>query len=176
MKPLKLEGRAWKITDASGTAIDDIDTDMIFHNSQLHITERAEMAQHAFGNLEGWKDFPAKAQASDVLIVGKNFGCGSSRQQAVDCFLALGVAVIIGESFGAIYKRNCINAGLPLVEAPGLFSGDFTFASGDTLSIDLERGLLTNAASGTTFSAKPMHDAQKAIYLAGDLFAYGRTL
>ena len=170
MKPLKLEGRAWK------AAIDDIDTDMIFHNSVLHITERDEMAPHTFGNLEGWKDFPQKAKTGDVLVVGKNFGCGSSRQQAVDCFLALGVTVVVGESFGAIYKRNAINAGLPLVEAPGLFDGDFAFESGDTLSVDFESGTITNTKTGKVFEARPMHEVQRAIYLAGDLFAYGKTL
>ena len=79
--PIEVSGRAWVI------AKDNIDTDMIFHNRYLHITDLEEMGQYAFDNLEGYKDFAKKAKPGDIVIVGKNFGCGSSRQQAVDLSL-----------------------------------------------------------------------------------------
>ena len=65
---------------------DNIDTDMIFHNRYLAITDMREMGQYALDNLKGFKDFSRKAQAGDIVVAGKNFGCGSSRQQAVECF------------------------------------------------------------------------------------------
>ena len=97
-KPAIIKGRAWVIRDAEGKAIDNIDTDMIFHNAHLAITDINEMGPHAFGNLKGWEDFPKKVKKGDILIIGENFGAGSSRQQAVDCFIALGVAGIVAGS------------------------------------------------------------------------------
>ena len=89
-----LEGRIWMIKR------DNIDTDMIFHNRYLSITEMKEMGQYAFDNLKGFEDFSKKAKPGDIVVTGKNFGCGSSRQQAVDCFLSLGIQAIVAESFG----------------------------------------------------------------------------
>ncbi|MCK5797724.1 MAG: 3-isopropylmalate dehydratase large subunit, partial [Deltaproteobacteria bacterium] len=76
-RPTLLRGRAWVVD------IDSIDTDMIFHNRHLAETDPAKMGQHAFGNLPGWEDFPTRAKDGDILILGANFGAGSSRQQAV---------------------------------------------------------------------------------------------
>ncbi|MFQ6618076.1 MAG: 3-isopropylmalate dehydratase small subunit 2, partial [Fidelibacterota bacterium] len=108
-----IEGKAWLIRDERGVFIDDIDTDQIYHNTHLAVTEIERMGQFAFGNLKGWENFPSLSERGDILIVGKNFGSGSSRQHAVDCFKSLGISLIIGQSFGAIYKRNAINSGLP---------------------------------------------------------------
>ena len=104
-----IEGRIWVIHK------DNIDTDMIFHNRYLAITDIREMGQYAFDNLKGFEDFSRKAKPGDIIITGKNFGCGSSRQQAVDCFASLGIQAIIAESFGAIYERNAINAAFPVI-------------------------------------------------------------
>ena len=82
-KPEILEGRVWMIMR------DNIDTDMIFHNRYLAITETKEMGHYTFDNLKGFEDFARKAKAGDIVVAGKNFGCGSSRQQAVDCFVRL---------------------------------------------------------------------------------------
>lgn len=176
MKPLQITGRIWLIVDKNNKPIDNIDTDMIFHNSYLHITDVNEMGKYAFGNLEGWKDFPAKCQKGDIIICGKNFGAGSSRQHAVDCFAALGVSAIVAESFGAIYKRNAINSGMALVEAPGIFdvgANDHSLLQiGDVTTINFESGLIKSQT--TEFKALPMSKVQKDIYLTGDLFAYGK--
>jgi len=115
-----IRGRAWIITDSGGNLFPNIDTDMIFHNSYLTITDINEMGKYTFDNLEGWKDFAQKAQPGDIVITGPNFGCGSSRQQAVDGFRALGIQAIIAESFGAIYFRNAVNTGFALVRCPGI--------------------------------------------------------
>ena len=110
-KPERFRGRVWVCRR------DNIDTDMIFHNRYLTITDIAEMGQYTFDNLPGWEDFAAKAKPGDIVVTGKNFGAGSSRQQAVDCFESLGISTVIAESFGAIYERNAINAGFPIVVA-----------------------------------------------------------
>ena len=108
-KPSIIEGRIWVISK------DNIDTDMIFHNRYLSITDMREMGQYTFDNLTGYEDFATKALAGDIIVAGKNFGSGSSRQQAVDCFISLGIQGIVAESFGAIYERNAINAAFPII-------------------------------------------------------------
>ena len=73
------------------------------------------MGKYTFDNLKGHEDFSKKAGEGDIVIVSKNFGAGSSRQQAVDCFVSLGIQCILAESFGAIYERNAINAAFPII-------------------------------------------------------------
>lgn len=169
MKPITLTGRVWVLTDGQGALIDDIDTDNIFHNRHLHITEISEMGQYALGNLEGWEDFPRKAQKGDILVAGENFGAGSSRQQAVDCFIALGVQAIIAKSFGAIYKRNAINSGLPVL------GGSVDVDSGQVITVNLHTGEVTSQGK-TVGKVQPMSGVQMDIYQAGNLFSYGRQL
>ena len=173
MKPRIIKGRIWMIRDKDGKRIDNIDTDMIFHNKYLYITELKEMGKHAFSNLPDWEDFPNKTKPGDILVVSRNFGAGSSRQQAVDCFIALKISAIIGESFGAIYKRNVINSGLPLIEAPGIF--DSSLQTGDIIEINLETGEISKDGK-LVFKAKPMSKVALDIYDAGGIFAYGKTL
>jgi len=167
MKDMTLNGRMILLTDKNGRLIDDIDTDNIFHNRYLHIVNIDEMGQYALGNLEGWEDFPSKAEKGDFVVGGKNFGAGSSRQQAVDCFIALGVQAIIAKSFGAIYKRNAINSGLPILE------GTINASSGDIIVIDMNNGVITSAGNQIG-KVKPLSGVQKDIYEADNLFKYGQ--
>jgi 3-isopropylmalate/(R)-2-methylmalate dehydratase small subunit len=174
-KEIKIKGRLWVLTDPEGELYDDIDTDMIFHNRYLHITDVGQMGQYSLDNLEGWEDFARQAQPGDIVIAGRNFGAGSSRQQAVDCFRALGISAIVAESFGAIYKRNAINSGLPIVSLPDLAAEAGEFKTGDELEVDFETGEV--ALNGErTFQAQPFSQVQMDIFQAGDLFAYGKTL
>jgi 3-isopropylmalate/(R)-2-methylmalate dehydratase small subunit len=175
MKETKIKGRVWVLTTPEGELYDDIDTDMIFHNRYLHITDLEQMGQYALDNLKGWEDFARKAQPGDILLAGVNFGAGSSRQQAVDCFRALGIGAIVAESYGAIYKRNAINSGFPIVVLPDLARIHGRFKDGDELEIDFATGQAV--LNGTeTFQAEPFSRVQMDIYQAGDLFAYGRML
>jgi len=173
MKPMTIKGRIWKVEDKQGKRIDNIDTDMIFHNRYLYITDLKEMGKHAFSNLPGWEDFPQKAKSGDILVVGRNFGSGSSRQQAVDCFIALGISLIIGESFGAIYKRNVINSGLPLIEAPSIF--DTTLKTGDIIEVNLETGEIFKD-DVLVLKGKPMSTVAKDIYEHGGLMELAKEL
>jgi 3-isopropylmalate/(R)-2-methylmalate dehydratase large subunit len=163
MKPTTVKGRAWVVRK------DNIDTDMIYHNRHLTVTDPAQMGQLAFGNLPGWEDFAKKARPGDILVTGKNFGCGSSRQQAVDCFQALGVAAIVAESFGAIYERNAINAGLAILRA-NLVETDI--CDGEELEVDFRTGTIRRA-SGQTIGGQAFSDAQMKIYQRGGLLVKG---
>jgi len=133
---IEIEGRVWYIEE------DDIDTDMIFHNRYLQITDPAEMGQYIFDNLAGYEDFAKKAKPGDIVVTGKNFGAGSSRQQAVDGFKTLGVQAIIAESFGAIYERNAINAPFPILTYSSLKS--LNIEDGDILKVNFETGDIAN--------------------------------
>lgn len=164
-------GRVWTITDNNNRLIPDIDTDQIFHNAYLHITDINQMGQYTFGNLEGWKDFHTKARPGDIVIAGPNFGAGSSRQQAVDCFKALGVKLIIAVSFGAIYKRNAINSGFPILifeEAGKIITGN-KIANLANVEVDLLAGELANRDTGEKFRLMPFSKVQKDIYEKGSL-------
>jgi 3-isopropylmalate/(R)-2-methylmalate dehydratase small subunit len=145
----------------------DVDTDMIFHNRHLHITKPEEMKSFIFGNLKGFEQFPTTTKPGDILIVGHNFGCGSSRQQAVDGFMALGVAGLVAESIGAIYKRNAINAGWPLIEASGIC--DCGIIKGELIEVNLEEGSIRNSSGALVAKGKPMTDVQREIYQAGGI-------
>jgi 3-isopropylmalate dehydratase small subunit len=158
--PLSVEGRAWVIPR------DNIDTDMIFHNRYLTITNIAEMGQYTFGNLKGYEQFAKEARKGDIVIVGKNFGCGSSRQQAVDCFKALGISVIVAESFGAIYERNAMNSGMPILVADGITN---KIHHRDTVVIDFITGVIKDVTQGKVYQGKPFSEVQKTIYLRGGL-------
>ncbi len=170
-----IKGLIWYVSGPDGSLIRDIDTDMIFHNAHLAITDLDQMGKHTFGNLDGWKDFPSKAQKGDIVVVGENFGAGSSRQQAVDCFRSLGIAALVGESFGAIYKRNAINSGFPLVTCPGI--GKTGLKSGDIIVLDVITGAICREDTrDVLITAEPFSRVQLDIIAAGHLFAYGRTL
>jgi len=158
-KPKTITGRVWVIRK------DNIDTDMIYHNRYLTITDVAEMGQYTFDNLPGWEDFASKAAAGDIVVTGKNFGCGSSRQQAVDCFKSLGVALIIAESFGAIYERNAINNALAIMTSD-LALGDI--ADGEAVEVDLATGKITRE-SGKTADGRAFSETQMDIYMRGGL-------
>jgi 3-isopropylmalate/(R)-2-methylmalate dehydratase large subunit len=158
-KPSQFTGRVWVIRK------DNIDTDMIYHNRYLAITDINEMGQYTFDNLEGWEDFAKKAKPGDIVVTGKNFGAGSSRQQAVDCFKALGVSLIIAESYGAIYERNAINQGFPILTAD-LVSTDLK--DGDEIEVDLSTGQV-KMPSGEEISGQPFADVQLDIYKRGGL-------
>lgn len=175
MKPTRITGRLWVLTAPTGELYNDIDTDMIFHNRYLAITDVAQMGQYTLDNLKGWQDFAKKAQPGDIVLAGVNFGAGSSRQQAVDCLRALGIGAIVAESFGAIYKRNAINSGFPIISFPHLSDLYKQFKNGDQVEIDFQTGQVV-LNGDQTFQAEPLAQVQMDIYQAGDLFAYGKML
>ncbi|MCF8332015.1 MAG: 3-isopropylmalate dehydratase large subunit [Bacteroidales bacterium] len=162
-RPTVVDGKSWFIN------VDDIDTDMIFHNRYLHITDMNEMGQYALDNLEGWEDFAKKAGSGDIIITGKNFGAGSSRQQAVDCFKALGISCILAESYGAIYERNAINAAMPVLTYQPETLKEIEYEAGDRLKIDFKKGTIKNLKNNKSAAVNPFYDVQMDIYQRGGL-------
>jgi len=158
--PMRLEGKAWVIPQ------DNIDTDAIYHNKYLTVTTLSEMGQFTFASFKGHESFAKNAAPGDILVTGKNFGCGSSRQQAVDCFKSLGISLIIAESFGAIYERNAINSAFAILTLPAATSQT---ATGDRLTVDLATGTITNTTKKRTLQAKPFSPVQRSIYERGGL-------
>ncbi len=160
--PEEIEGRVWYMP------MDNIDTDMIFHNRYLSITEVAEMGQYTFDNLDGYEDFANSVKPGDLVVSGKNFGSGSSRQQAVDCFLSLGVQCIVAESFGSIYERNAINAAFPILAVDKVKT--LQLEDGDVLKLNLRTGQIRNLTKDITIESEPFSDVQMEIYQNGGLF------
>ena len=161
-RPVEIEGRVWYI------AMDNIDTDMIFHNRHLSITNIDEMGQYTFGNLEGYEDFATRVKPGDIVVTGKNFGSGSSRQQAVDCFASLGVLCVVAESFGAIYERNAINAAFPIFATGEIEL--LKLEDGDLLKLNFETGKIQNVSKETTLESPPFSEVQMEIYQNNGLF------
>ena len=173
---MKIKGRVFLLVDKDGKLIKDIDTDQIYHNAYLHITDMKEMGKYALGNLEGFENFHQLAQENDILIAGHNFGAGSSRQQAVDCFRALKIGAIIAPSFGAIYKRNAINSAFPIIECPLIeeYVDNGLLRHGGYVSLDFEKGTIINEG-GNTIPCKKPSPVQVEILGAGGLFEFGKS-
>jgi len=161
-KPVIVKGKAWNIS------IDNIDTDMIFHNRYLTITKPEEMAQYTFDNLKGYEDFAKKATKGDIVVTGKNFGSGSSRQQAVDCFGALGIQCLVAESFGAIYERNAINAAFPIMVCENV--NKLKLDTDDEIEVDFLKGTIINVTKSITVEGEGFSEVQMEIYRNGGLF------
>jgi len=157
------EGRVWIIKK------DDIDTDMIFHNRYLTITNINEMGQYAFDNLSGYENFAKEAKKGDIIVTGKNFGAGSSRQQAVDCFVALGISCVLSESYGAIYERNAINAAFPILTYSPETLKELDLENGDTVRVNFITGEIENITKNKRSKIQPFFDAQTQIFQKGGL-------
>src|SRR6202451_1903357 len=125
-----IEGRVYKFGD-------NINSDIIIPGRYLIYIDRERLGQHAFEMLgEG---FPDKLRSFDILVAGRNFGCGSAREQAATAIQGLGIKAVVAASFARTFYRNAINDGLPIVESPELVEA---VSEGDNLSIDLGNGLI----------------------------------
>jgi 3-isopropylmalate/(R)-2-methylmalate dehydratase small subunit len=133
----------------TGTAIkfgNNIDTDVILPGKYLILVDPNELAKHALEGLD--LAFPQKAKKGVILVGGKNFGCGSSREQAPLALKYAGVKCVLAESFARIFFRNAINIGLPVIECKGISDAVET---GDELAVDFEAGKIENVSKGKKF-------------------------
>ena len=137
------EGIAWVYGD-------NIDTDRLFPGQYLDITEPKQMALHALEGLDN--TFIHHVKSGDFIVAGKNFGCGSSREQAAAVLHELGVSAVVSLSFARIFYRNAINVGVPPIIAPKIVS---VTEKGDHLRLDLEEGLIENISKGTNDKLPP---------------------
>ena len=135
----KITGRVWVYGD-------DVNTDVIFPGKYTYsISDPKEMAEHALEDLD--PDFAENVQPGDIIVAGKNWGCGSSREQAVTCLKEAGVGAIVARSFARIYFRNCINQALPIAMCDAVDSVE----KGDEITIDFAEGTVTTPGGVYTF-------------------------
>jgi 3-isopropylmalate/(R)-2-methylmalate dehydratase small subunit len=155
-----LEGRAHVYGD-------NVDTDVIIPARYLTSTDPAELATHCMEDLD--PDFEKRVQPGDIIVGGRNFGSGSSREHAPLAIKGAGVACIVAESFARIFFRNAINVGLPIVESPGFPTGART---GDLVKVDLDSGVVSNVTQGRSHEATPLPPFMKEILDAGGLMPW----
>ncbi len=152
-------GRVWKYGD-------DVNTDVIYPGRYTYaILKPEEMAGHALEDLD--PSFAKTVKPGDVIVAGRNFGCGSSREQAAACLKYAGVAAVIAKSFARIYFRNAINLGLPLVQSA---DAPEALAAGDEAEVDFAAGEIRSSKGVFTFS--PLPASVIGILEAGGLIEY----
>src|SRR5712692_12016364 len=129
---------------------DNVNSDIIIAGRYLIYIDPESLAKHAFEMLG--EEIRAKIKASDSLVAGRNFGCGSAREQATTAIRALGIKCVVASSFARTFYRNAINDGLPIVECPALYEA---VQEGDELSIDLSAGVIRHAGHEYAFPQIP---------------------
>ena len=158
------EGKVWRYGD-------NIDTDVIIPARYLNSFDPKDLAAHCMEDSDEHQDAPFAANviAGDIMVGGKNFGCGSSREHAPIAIKASGVPVVIAADFARIFYRNGINIGLPLLEI-----GDAVkkINHGDTLRVDVATGTIENITTGDVFHAQPLPGFVQEIAKAGGLINY----
>jgi 3-isopropylmalate/(R)-2-methylmalate dehydratase small subunit len=139
-----IKGRAWKYGD-------DINTDVIYPGRYLDIYEPKEMAKHAMEGLD--QEFVERVQKGDVIVAGKNFGSGSSREQAATSLKFSGIGAIVAKSFARIFYRNAINQGIAAIESEDAHE---IIGDGDEIEIDLEKGIIKNITRDQSIKIKTL--------------------
>lgn len=156
-----IKGRVWKYGD-------DVNTDVIFPGKYTYtVSDPKEMPKYALEDLD--PNFADQVQPGDVIVAGKNWGCGSSREQAVVCLSEAKVGAIIAVSFARIYYRNCLNNALPAIVCPEAVAA---IEDGESIEVDLEQGEIRCDAG--VFSFPPLPAAVMDIFEAGGLIPYTR--
>ncbi|HEY3422012.1 MAG TPA: 3-isopropylmalate dehydratase small subunit [Methanocellaceae archaeon] len=152
---MKFKGNAWKYGD-------NVDTDVIIPGKYLRTTDIHSLGLHAMEGI----DALFKPEIGDIIVAGKNFGCGSSREQAPLAIRHAGIDCVIAQSFARIFFRNAINVGLPIVEADIYHF----IQKGDAIEVDLDTGIVT--AGGKEYTSTRLPLFLQDILNAGGLVAY----
>jgi 3-isopropylmalate dehydratase small subunit len=156
----KIQGKAWKFGD-------DIDTDAIIPARYLNTSDPAELAKHCMEDAD--TAFAGKVAAGDIIVAGKNFGCGSSREHAPIAIKAAGVSCVIAPTFARIFYRNAFNTGLLILESAEAAAA---INQGDEVRIDPATGRIEDLTTGQTFSARPVPKFMRGLLEAGGLMPY----
>lgn len=157
---MQFQGQAWKFGN-------DVDTDVIIPARYLNTSAPEELAKHCMEDAD--PQFSSRVSRGDIIVAGKNFGCGSSREHAPIAIKAAGVACVIAHSFARIFYRNSINIGLPIFESPAAAAG---IEPGDQIAVNAETGTITNLTKNATYDAKPFPPFMQELILAGGLMNY----
>lgn len=154
-----MTGRVWKVGD-------DVNTDVIYPGKYLPIFEPDEMAKHVMEGLD--PEFPKKVQTGDIIVAGKYFGCGSSREQAATCIKYAGIGAVVAKSFARIFYRNAINQGLPIL----ICEDTDEIEEGDELNVDFEAGVIEDVTKGKKFKVIPLPEFLMGIINDGGLIPH----
>ena len=158
-----MKSTAWKFGD-------NINTDEIIPARYLNTSDPIELAKHCMEDAD--PDFPEKMSKGDIIVGGKNFGCGSSREHAPISIKAAGIACVIADSFARIFFRNCFNMGLMILESP---EASQKISTGDQLEIDVDAGKIKNETKNEIYSVKPVPKFMQELVAAGGLLEYIKT-
>lgn len=157
-----IKGRVWRFGD-------NIDTDAIIPARYLNTSDPKELAAHVMEDAD--KDFPKKVKEGDIIVAGKNFGCGSSREHAPIAIKAAGIKAVVAESFARIFYRNAFNIGLPIFESP---EASKKIKEGDTIEIDAGSGLIKNLTANEQLRAEPIPEFMQELITAGGLVEWAK--
>jgi len=152
-----IEGKVWVFGE-------NIDTDVILPGRYLVVTDPVELGKHAMEGLD--PSFPKRVAKGDIVVAGRYFGCGSSREQAPVALKYSGVAAVVAESYARIFYRNALNIGLPVLE---IENTKRIAKGGERIRIDVETGEIRNLKTGEVFRAKPIPDFMLEIIREGGL-------
>jgi len=156
-----IKGKVFKIGD-------DIDTDQIYPGRYLYLTSPEEMAVHVME--DAVPNFYKKIEGEDwIIVAGKNFGCGSSREHAPRAILCAGIKAVVAESFGRIFYRNAINVGLSIVKCSGIVK---KVQQGNLIQVNLKEGLIVLGTSEKTLSIEKFPPQLLNILKSGGLIPY----
>ncbi len=157
-----MSGRVWRFGD-------NVDTDVIIPARYLNVSEPSQLAAHCMEDAD--PGFASRVQPGDVVVAGRNFGCGSSREHAPIALKAAGVAAVVADSFARIFYRNAINIGLPIFECPEAVR---ELKEGERVSVDPPSGRITSEDTGRSFAAEPFPEFMQDIIRFGGLIPYVR--
>ena len=157
---MELRGKAWKYGD-------DVDTDVIIPARYLNTSDPAELARHCMEDIDA--SYASKVSRGDIIVAGKNFGCGSSREHAPIAIKASGASAVIARSFARIFYRNSFNMGLPIFEAPQAVD---EIDPGDRIAVDMAKGTLRNETKGKEYRIAPVPPFMQELVAAGGLLNY----
>jgi len=143
---------------------DDVNTDVIIPARYLNTASHAELAAHCMEDID--RDYVKNVKPGDVVVAGKNFGCGSSREHAPIALKASGASCVIAKTFARIFYRNSINIGFPILECPQAAE---EISAGDKVSVDFDTGVITDETSGRTYQAQPYPEFLQKIIASGGL-------
>ena len=149
---------------------DNVDTDVIIPARYLNTPDAQELAKHCMEDIDA--GFAARVRPGEIMVAGRNFGCGSSREHAPLAIKACGVACVIAATFARIFYRNALNIGLPILECPEAAAA---IKAGDTVSVDFDTGVIIDETTGQTFRGEPFPPFMQELIAAGGLAAYRRA-
>jgi len=146
---------------------DDVDTDAIIPARYLSTSDPGELKKHCMEDAD--PAFPTKVRAGDIIVAGKNFGCGSSREHAPIAIKSCGVSCVIASSFARIFFRNSFNMGLPIFESD---EASREIREGDIVEVDASTGLITDITTGKQYQARPIPEFMQELIADGGLMEH----